>query len=257
MAFLNTQGLQTLIAQIKAWVNNNFAKNTEVLKSSMYTIDPARLRGDANGDGVVDERDAQLIKEYLLGKVSESDLDMTLADINIDGKVSISDFMGIRAFLLDKANTNVVDLNNKWNLDAETMRWYYDLAVSGMAETNVSVIISIVSGQLSANATASMLDANKIRIYSTRTPTTAINAIVTLIPNGDYTVSICTSGEYPLATEYAAGLMSAEDKAKLNKFDVTYGTEDLIAGESTLDEGVLYLVYAGDDTAATSTGEES
>ena len=45
------------------------------------------------------------------------------------------------------------------------------------------------------------------------------------------------------ATREKSGLMSAEDKVKLDNMNYTYGTEDLTAGTSQLETGKLYFVY--------------
>ena len=43
---------------------------------------------------------------------------------------------------------------------------------------------------------------------------------------------------------YLSGLMSAEDKVKLDAFSgIEYGTEDLESGVSELETGKIYLVY--------------
>lgn len=48
---------------------------------------------------------------------------------------------------------------------------------------------------------------------------------------------------YSVATQSANGLMSKDDKKKLDGIGYTYGTEDMTAGESELETGKLYFVY--------------
>ena len=58
------------------------------------------LKGDINGDGRVDNSDVELMRKYMVGMVSESQINKANADMNGDGTVDISDF----AMLTDKVD---------------------------------------------------------------------------------------------------------------------------------------------------------
>lgn len=57
------------------------------------------LRGDANGDGVVDIRDAARISQYLVGLATIEEKYMPQADANADGAVDIRDAARISQYL--------------------------------------------------------------------------------------------------------------------------------------------------------------
>ena len=72
----------------------------EVLEADGHTFEdgfcvdcgaPQVLLGDANGDGVINARDARLLLRYAAGLVDAAELDLVAADYNGDGKVNARD----------------------------------------------------------------------------------------------------------------------------------------------------------------------
>ena len=61
---------------------------------------PVLKRGDVNGDDRIDQSDVELMRKYMVGMVSESQINKANADMNGDGTVDISDF----AMLTDKVD---------------------------------------------------------------------------------------------------------------------------------------------------------
>ena len=66
-------------------VNGNNYITGNVLQS------PILIEADLNGDGVTDFKDVNLLANYLLGSVSEDEINLELADINGDGQVTTAD----------------------------------------------------------------------------------------------------------------------------------------------------------------------
>ena len=58
------------------------------------------LKGDANGDGVVDATDIVEIVNYMNGKASDK-FNPTLSDMNGDGVIDVSDLTSIVNYILD------------------------------------------------------------------------------------------------------------------------------------------------------------
>lgn len=58
-----------------------------------------KLRGDANGDGVIDKEDAQFVTDIILG--TRYDYDIKTADANGDGIINMSDIMFIVNYILN------------------------------------------------------------------------------------------------------------------------------------------------------------
>lgn len=75
------------------------------------------------------------------------------------------------------------------------------------------------------------------------------NDTISSVDAAKITSGTIDAARLPVATATTAGAMSAEDKAKLDGLGdsgnsgYTYGTEDLVAGESLLESGKLYFVY--------------
>ena len=55
--------------------------------------------GDVNNDGVVDDKDALLLRQYLAGVIDETGLDISLADMNQDGSVDAKDQLRLRRLI--------------------------------------------------------------------------------------------------------------------------------------------------------------
>ncbi len=56
------------------------------------------MRGDANGDGVVNVVDAMFVAQYAVGNRDASTLNMANADANLDGTVNVVDAMFIAQY---------------------------------------------------------------------------------------------------------------------------------------------------------------
>ena len=51
------------------------------------------LKGDVNGDGKINARDAMLALRYVAGEVGDGDVNLAALDVNSDGKVNARDAM--------------------------------------------------------------------------------------------------------------------------------------------------------------------
>ena len=57
------------------------------------------LKGDVNGDGRVNARDARALLMFLAGLVEENEVDQVAADFNNDGKVNARDARAILIYI--------------------------------------------------------------------------------------------------------------------------------------------------------------
>ncbi len=67
--------------------------------SKTYTI---AVRGDVNGDGVVDLKDFVLVQSHILEKSILTDVKFYAGDVNYDGKIVLADFVLIQSHILKK-----------------------------------------------------------------------------------------------------------------------------------------------------------
>lgn len=67
--------------------------------SRTYTI---AVRGDVNGDGVVDLKDFVLVQSHILEKSLLTDVKFYAGDVNYDGKIVLADFVLIQSHILKK-----------------------------------------------------------------------------------------------------------------------------------------------------------
>ncbi|MBQ4392595.1 MAG: dockerin type I repeat-containing protein [Prevotella sp.] len=72
-----------------------------LVSSSVFTVSEGGLKGDVNGDGVVDVADIATIISVMAGSV-ESDFP-TLADVNVDGTVDVADIATIISIMAANA----------------------------------------------------------------------------------------------------------------------------------------------------------
>ena len=78
--------------------------STATVANGTITINAEKfLRGDANGDGVVDVKDAARISQYLLNIATIEDANMKKADANADDTVDVKDAARISQYLLGLA----------------------------------------------------------------------------------------------------------------------------------------------------------
>lgn len=79
-----------------------------VLTLGLATVDASaltrRLYGDVNNDGIIDNKDVELIQEYLVGLAELDKYQLIAADVDKDGEVSIMD-----ATLIQKLIEGLID----------------------------------------------------------------------------------------------------------------------------------------------------
>lgn len=80
---------------------SNLKKIVKIEAEEIAKFFNLELIGDVNGDGVVDSKDAELIKNHIMWGKPLTDHQIQLADINQDGRVSIADFIAIKRLYLN------------------------------------------------------------------------------------------------------------------------------------------------------------
>lgn len=70
----------------------------------LHSTEEAQIKGDANGDGLVNISDVSFVINILLGK-ADSEYTLEAVDVNSDGFINISDVMAIIHILLGYDDT--------------------------------------------------------------------------------------------------------------------------------------------------------
>ncbi|MEJ6951711.1 M6 family metalloprotease domain-containing protein [Natronospora cellulosivora (SeqCode)] len=90
----------------KKWIeleNNPFTldgyRDLLELEANARSVRITNRPGDVNGDGVVDEQDIALLRDYIMGVVSEDEIVFENADVNNDGVINTDDNALLRRFL--------------------------------------------------------------------------------------------------------------------------------------------------------------
>lgn len=96
----------SVINDLQSWITKRLSKLDEV-----YAGVPEVTRGDVNGDGKISITDVIWLREYLLDITELSDKQLKAADVNEDGKVSITDVIWLREYLLGLRDANFEPVN--------------------------------------------------------------------------------------------------------------------------------------------------
>ncbi len=88
----------------KVKASGSFATGDKIIikgtsESKTFTI---AVRGDVNGDGLIDLKDFVLVQSHILEKRTLSDIYTYAGDVNYDGKIVLADFVLIQSHILNK-----------------------------------------------------------------------------------------------------------------------------------------------------------
>lgn len=152
------------------------------------------LRGDVNGDGKVNTKDAMAISQYLNGNnVNINEMGLLCADVNNDGNVDEQDMQLISQQYSENDVINIEDVLGNWisnpnyNSGTEDMQYYTDIEINNMSLKD-SAIITIISDNdydknffnydYDKNFFQAMCIDGAIRVYAKSLPIPEIKAIV-------------------------------------------------------------------------------
>lgn len=117
-----------------------------------------------------------------------------------------------------------------------------------MSSSDKTKLDGIATGaEVNQNAFSNVKVGNTTISADSKTDTLEIvagsNVTITTEATNDKVTIAAKDTTYGTATQSASGLMSSNDKTKLDGMGYTYGTTDLTAGTSQLETGKLYFVY--------------
>jgi len=81
--------------------NMSGSRNAIILDEAMGDVQPG-LVGDINGDNIVDLKDATLIEQYIVGKITLTESQLFNGDVNDDGVVDLKDATLIKFYVVGK-----------------------------------------------------------------------------------------------------------------------------------------------------------
>ena len=154
-------------------------KDNSQMKLNIF-LPAGRAKGDFNGDGVIDGKDASLILQYCDGfdmAWEPSDIDLWAADMDGNGVIDANDngfVLQYCAELFDEISDFMLDYYGNWIWDNSKNCFYYDAIVDGITSSHSAIIFAdtIVKGSVITGAEC--MD-GFIRVYATCVPTVDIN----------------------------------------------------------------------------------
>ena len=198
------------------------------VKYSRYGIPKGRIRGDANGDGVIDESDETILYNYVQNIDRNVDeVAIWCMDLNANGSIQITDvnmlynYLGGRTTPLTTTPT-FADYYNNWTyvkVDDLTGYWTYDVTISSADATNLVNVY-----------------ANNLVSYSLSGTTLTINVSIPPITASSILIDVGSgNGSYSKHIEVVGGGKTSTYLSNARTLD-WFGNETL-AGKLTVGAG--------------------
>ncbi|WP_255169444.1 S8 family serine peptidase [Natrononativus amylolyticus] len=153
--------------------------------------------GDVNEDGVIDNEDVQLTRQYLQDRIDEDELNTELADVTRSGNVTDEDLRLIRQLRNGQADPGQIEVSNLEGPDevdeGDAVQVSADLE-------NVGDVGAIEAIELRLADSADDLDENA----------TVATAVSDLAPDGEESVTLTASTDGLAGGEYAYGIFADE-----------------------------------------------
>lgn len=198
-----------------------------ILAEYQWPVIPRGIRyGDVNGDGVIDVRDERLVLRYVDGEITEEDLQLEAADVNGDGVVDRADAVLIGQYITGQITSFAAGKYLNWISDGEY--WYYDLTVGGVTEGMEIPLLA-----LGVDIVKTECHDGYVRVFVTEPP----------VKNVPYSVNIHSDCVKTVNGAQPDENGNVQIEVGGDTQIIAYGTEDLVAGESALGTGKLYIVY--------------
>lgn len=177
------------------------------IKDPNQDNDKLQFYGDVNRDGVIDQKDIDLIKKFIDGSETPSDLQKILGDVNHDGVIDDKDIEYIQNFINKDGNGG--DTGNIYYIDKTDDGISFDT-------TNGESIMNIGESSIYINEgdnyTLHLNSPNHIEVKSNKT----------VFVRGDEAVEIGTTDEKPKLT-MKDDIASFTDSSSPNlKFDINF-----------------------------------
>ena len=212
------------------------------------------LRGDANGDGVVDVTDVVSVVNYILGRPSNK-FNFNAADVNSDGMVDITDVVGVVNIILQKGvnaakNRDMEVLSNALMMlnehdgmnvlvedAAKFAAMQFDVVVSG----NENLLDAILNSSSDHQIGFAKIGANRYRViaYSTDNDSfqpTEDTLIQLVLSNGNATIENATfvaADGHSVQMKVTGDATSIAGISSENQKDVIYNMAGQRVGTST------------------------
>ncbi len=84
------------------WPGNSVTENSNMTLYAIWVKKPSSnyyVKGDVNGDGIINQMDLTMIQKHIIGKIELNAKQFEAADLNDDGKISLLDLSILRKYL--------------------------------------------------------------------------------------------------------------------------------------------------------------
>lgn len=227
---------------------SELAQRMDAIGTALIQIPSARMRGDVNGDGLINSADLMLLKMHIAGTQILTGASLQAADINGDGVVNEDDVSLCKKIIFnDLEPTPMTAGNGGWDAVSNPTTdyiYYIDMPIDGLTATN-DVLCLTMSDSILTNISENVdVFAQKIRLYAKTIPKTVFNILVLIKALG--------SGAGVLSSvKKQIDSVAAHTHTKSDITDFTHTHDDLYYKKAETDEKAGTVLY---EAPAGSTG---
>lgn len=217
------------------------------------------LRGDANGDGIVDITDVVSVVNYILDRPSDR-FNFAGADINNSGDINVVDVVGIVNIILQRdvagaksrdmeaLSNALMMLNEKEGMDilVEGAAKFAAMQFDVVASDNANLLDAILNSSSDHQISFAKIDANRYRVIAFSMDNESFE------PTEDALIHLVLNG---IATIESATFVAADGRSMM--MNITGDATDIAGISSKSQEGVIYNLAGqrmGTSTKSLPTG---
>lgn len=155
------------------------------------TIPKGPVKGDVNGDGIVDNSDYELMMQYRAGEIAEDALDLEAADVNNDGNINVTDVTILNKYIEGDNAGYIADMNDivhVWYWDPDLKQYIFNISIQDVTANTSAILIPERPISNEVLISAECLD-GMIRLHFNACPTEAFKCGV-IYMDGDGSVVI-------------------------------------------------------------------
>lgn len=159
---------------VGAVVGDTLAKKSEAARFGTITLPKGRVKGDVNGDGVINADDKNLALNIMTGSYTPTDIEKWCADMNGDGTVDSADSLNISKIYNGTYSGALSDYYGNWAYDTTIKQWAAEIL---HAEMTASSNVFICKSEFDKILKIEPKDGS-IKVYASIPPISDVEAVI-------------------------------------------------------------------------------